>query len=90
MEQLNPKLKSTSLNAVRFKRVWSSRDTEKVALAYTPNCRWRNRSEFVNGRQEIVPFLTCKWTKELDYRPIKELWAFTGNRIAVRFAYEWR
>src|SRR6516162_3649511 len=63
MEQLNPRLKSTSLNAVRFKRVWSSRDPEKVALAYTPNCRWRNRSEFVNGRQEIVPFLTCKWTR---------------------------
>ena len=68
---------------------WNSRDPEKVALAYTPNCRWRNRSEFVNGRQEIVAFLTRKWAKELDYRLIKELWAFTGNRIAVRFAYEW-
>ena len=64
---------------------WNSRDPEKVALAYTPNCRWRNRSEFVNGRQEIVAFLSRKWAKELDYRLIKELWAFTGNRIAVRF-----
>ena len=69
---------------------WNSRDPEKVALAYTPNCRWRNRSECVNGRQEIVAFLTRKWTKELDYRLIKELWAFSGNRIAARFAYEWR
>jgi uncharacterized protein len=68
---------------------WNSRDPEKVALAYTPSSRWRNRSEFVNGRQEIVAFLTRKWTKELGYRLIKELWAFTGNRIAVRFAYEW-
>jgi nuclear transport factor 2 (NTF2) superfamily protein len=62
---------------------------EKVALAYTPNCQWRNRTEFVNGRDEIVAFLTRKWVKELDYRLIKELWAFSGNRIAVRFAYEW-
>jgi len=68
---------------------WNSRDPEKVALAYTPNSRWRNRSEFVNGRGEIVAFLKRKWVKELDYRLIKELWAFTGNRIAVRFAYEW-
>ena len=68
---------------------WNSRDPEKVALAYTPDSQWRNRSEFVRGRQEIVAFLTRKWTKELDYRLIKELWAFDGNRIAVRFAYEW-
>ncbi len=68
---------------------WNSRDPERVALAYTPNSQWRNRSEFVNGRREIVAFLTRKWAKELDYRLIKELWAFTGNRIAVRFAYEW-
>jgi uncharacterized protein len=67
---------------------WNSRDPEKVALAYTPNSRWRNRSEFVNGREAIVAFLTRKWAKELDYRLIKELWAFTDNRIAVRFAYE--
>jgi uncharacterized protein len=68
---------------------WNSRDAEKVALAYSLDSRWRNRSEFVNGRQDIVAFLTRKWTKELDYRLIKELWAFTDNRIAVRFAYEW-
>jgi uncharacterized protein len=68
---------------------WNSRDPEKVALAYTVDSRWRNRSEFVNGRQEIVAFLRRKWAKELDYRLIKELWAFEGDRIAVRFAYEW-
>jgi len=68
---------------------WNSRDPEKVALAYTVDSRWRNRAEFVNGRAEIVTFLTRKWAKELDYRLIKELWAFDGNRIAVRFAYEW-
>jgi len=68
---------------------WNSRDPEKVALAYSLDSRWRNRSEFVNGRQEIIAFLTRKWTRELDYRLIKELWAFTDNRIAVRFAYEW-
>jgi uncharacterized protein len=68
---------------------WNSRNPERVALAYTEDSRWRNRAEFVNGRQEIVSFLTRKWTRELDYRLIKELWAFTENRIAVRFAYEW-
>ena len=68
---------------------WNSRDPSKVALAYTRDSRWRNRAEFVNGRAEIVAFLTRKWTRELDYRLIKELWAFDGNRIAVRFAYEW-
>ena len=68
---------------------WNSRNPEKVALAYTEDSRWRNRAEFVNGRQEIVSFLTHKWSRELDYRLIKELWAFTENRIAVRFAYEW-
>jgi nuclear transport factor 2 (NTF2) superfamily protein len=68
---------------------WNSRDPEKVALAYTVDSRWRNRSEFISGRQEIIAFLTRKWNKELDYRLIKELWAFTDNRIAVRFAYEY-
>lgn len=68
---------------------WNSRNPEKVALAYTPDSRWRNRAEFVNGRDEIVPFLDRKWKKELDYRLIKELWAVDGNRIAVRYAYEW-
>lgn len=69
---------------------WNSRTPEKVALAYTVDSRWRNRSEFVNGRAGIVAFLTRKWAKELDYRLIKELWAFGENRIAVRFAYECR
>ena len=69
---------------------WNSRTPEKVALAYTIDSHWRNRSEFVTGRQEIIAFLNRKWTKELDYRLTKELWAFGGSRIAVRFAYEWR
>ena len=68
---------------------WNSRDPERVALVYTPDSYWRNRSEFIRGRTEIIAFLRRKWTKELDYRLIKELWAFTENRIAVRFAYEW-
>ena len=69
---------------------WNSRDPERVSLVYTPGSRWRNRAEFITGRPEIVAFLTRKWAKELDYRLIKEIWAFTDNRIAVRFAYEWR
>ena len=69
---------------------WNSRDPERVALAYTEDSRWRNRGEFVRGRAEIVAFLRRKWTRELDYRLIKELWAFHQNRIAVRFQYEWR
>jgi uncharacterized protein len=68
---------------------WNTRDPQKISLAYTVDSRWRNRSEFVTGRPEIVGLLTRKWQRELDYRLIKELWAFTGNRIAVRFAYEW-
>jgi nuclear transport factor 2 (NTF2) superfamily protein len=68
---------------------WNSRNPEKVALAYTPDSRWRNRTEFVNGRDQIVQFLDRKWKKELDYRLIKELWVVDGNRIAVRYAYEW-
>lgn len=68
---------------------WNSRDAVKVAGAYTETSRWRNRAEFVNGRDEIVAFLKRKWAKELDYRLIKEVWAFDKNRIAVRFAYEW-
>lgn len=68
---------------------WNTRDPEKVSLAYTVDSRWRNRSEFIRGRDEIVAFLTRKWARELEYRLIKELWAFEGNRIAVRFAYEW-
>ncbi|MEU5001312.1 nuclear transport factor 2 family protein [Streptomyces sp. NPDC021622] len=69
---------------------WNSRDPEKVALAYTEDSRWRNRAEFVTGRAAIVAFLSRKWDRELDYRLIKELWAHDSNRIAVRFAYEWR
>lgn len=68
---------------------WNTRDPERVALAYTVDSQWRNRAEFITGRGEIVAFLQRKWSKELDYRLIKELWATAGNRIAVRFAYEW-
>ncbi len=68
---------------------WNSRNPEKVAQAYTENCAWRNRAEFVTGRSAIEEFLTRKWTRELDYRLIKELWAYAENRIAVRFAYEY-
>jgi uncharacterized protein len=68
---------------------WNSRDPARVALAYTEDSRWRNRSEFLEGREAIEAFLKRKWARELDYRLIKELWACQGNRIAVRFAYEW-
>lgn len=69
---------------------WNGRDPQRVALAYTIDSQWRNRAEFPVGREQIVEFLTRKWAKELDYRLIKELWAYEGNHIAVRFAYEWR
>ena len=69
---------------------WNSRDPERVSLAYTVDSAWRNRAEFFSGRPAIVEFLRRKWAKELDYRLIKEVWAFEGARIAVRFAYEWR
>lgn len=68
---------------------WNTRDPERVALAYTEDSEWRNRSEFINGREEIKAFLTRKWAKELDYKLRKELWAFRENRIAVTFEYEW-
>ena len=68
---------------------WNSRDPERVSLAYTEDSRWRNRAEFPRGRAEVVRFLQRKWAKELEYRLIKEVWAFAENRIAVRFAYEW-
>ena len=68
---------------------WNSRDPARISLVYTPDSQWRNRAEFPKGREAIVEFLTRKWAKELEYRLIKELWAFEGNRIAVRFAYEW-
>jgi uncharacterized protein len=68
---------------------WNSRDPQRVSLVYTLDSEWRNRSEFPKGREQIIEFLTRKWAQELDYRLIKELWAYTDNRIAVRFAYEW-
>ncbi len=68
---------------------WNGRDPERVALAYTLDSRWRNRAEFLRGRSEIVAFLRRKWARELDYRLVKEVWAFTENRLAVRFVYEW-
>jgi uncharacterized protein len=68
---------------------WNSRDPARVALAYTVDSQWRNRAEFITGREAIVAFLSAKWRRELDYRLIKELWAFSDTRIAVRFAYEW-
>lgn len=69
---------------------WNTRDAHKVSLAYTEDSEWRNRDEFLHGRPEIIAFLERKWAKELDYKLRKELWAFTDNRIAVRFEYEWR
>jgi len=84
-----PFTRETASQKIRLAEdAWNTRDPEKVSLAYTPDSRWRNRSEFLNGRQEIVAFLKRKWAHELEYRLIKELWAFGGNRIAVRFAYE--
>ncbi|HTZ35899.1 MAG TPA: nuclear transport factor 2 family protein [Stellaceae bacterium] len=87
---LPPFTRETAIAKIRMAEdAWNSRDPQRVALAYSEDSRWRNRSEFISGRTEIVAFLTRKWAKELDYRLIKELWAFTDNRIAVRFAYEW-
>lgn len=87
---LPPFSHETATQKVRLAEdAWNSRDPEKVALAYTLDSSWRNRAEFVSGREAIVRFLERKWAKELDYRLIKELWAFDGARIAVRFAYEW-
>lgn len=86
---LPPFTQETAIQKVRMAEdAWNSRDPEKVSLAYTPDSRWRNRAEFLNGRPEIVAFLKRKWARELDYRLIKEVWTFAGNRIAVRFAYE--
>src|SRR6478752_3699404 len=86
---LPPFTRETAIEKVRLaENGWNSRDPEKVALAYTVDSWWRNRAEFMQGRPAIIDFLTRKWRKELDYRLIKELWAFEGSRIAVRFAYE--
>ena len=85
-----PFTEETATQKVRMAEdAWNGRDPAKVALAYTPDSTWRNRAEFLNGRAEIEAFLTRKWNRELDYRLIKELWTFGGNRIAVRFAYEY-
>ena len=87
---LPPFTRETAIEKVRqAEDGWNTRDPEKVSLAYSVDSHWRNRSEFIDGRAEIVAFLTRKWNRELDYRLIKELWAVTENRIAVRFAYEW-
>ena len=86
-----PFTRETAIEKVRLaENGWNSRDPEKVALAYTVDSWWRNRAEFMNGRVAIIEFLTRKWRKELEYRLIKELWAFEGSRIGVRFAYEYR
>ncbi|MBS1994093.1 MAG: nuclear transport factor 2 family protein [Cyanobacteria bacterium SZAS LIN-2] len=85
-----PFTRETAIQKVRLAEDgWNSRDPQRVARAYTADCRWRNRAEFIVGTDQIVAFLTRKWNRELDYRLIKEIWAFEGNRIAVRFAYEW-
>lgn len=93
MEQrhpLPPFTLETALQKVQMAEdAWNTRDPQKVALAYTVDTEWRNRDQFVNGRQEVVAFLTKKWERELDYKLKKELWAYTDNRISVRFEYEW-
>jgi nuclear transport factor 2 (NTF2) superfamily protein len=86
---LPPFTETTAIEKVRLAEdAWNRRDPAKVALAYTPDSQWRNRAEFINGRAEIEAFLTRKWARELDYRLVKELWTFAGDRLAVRFAYE--
>jgi nuclear transport factor 2 (NTF2) superfamily protein len=80
---------TAALKVRSAENAWNTRDPERVSLAYTADSRWRNRAEFFSGREAIQAFLVRKWNRELDYRLIKELWAFAGNRIAVRFAYEW-
>ncbi len=87
---LPPFTRDTAIQKVRLAEdAWNSRDPRKVAQAYTPDSKWRNRAQFLTGRKEIETFLTTKWNKEHEYRLIKELWAYTNERIAVRFAYEW-
>ncbi|MGR3569803.1 MAG: nuclear transport factor 2 family protein [Pseudooceanicola nanhaiensis] len=85
-----PFTEETALRKVRMAEdAWNTRDPDRVVLAYTPDTRWRNRSDFLAGRDEVHAFLTRKWQREQEYRLIKSLWAFTEDRIAVRFAYEW-
>jgi uncharacterized protein len=83
-------LETATLKVRRAEDAWNLRDPAKIALAYTPDSRWRNRDRFLNGREAITVLLVEKWAGEIDYRLIKELWAFAENRIAVRFVYEWR
>lgn len=83
-------VETATLKVRLAENAWNSRDPERVSMAYTPDSAWRNRAEFFQGRAKIVEFLERKWAKELEYRLIKELWAFTPNRIAVRFQYEWQ
>lgn len=94
MEPRNPLPPFTEATArqkvLMAENAWNSKDAERVASAYTPDSQWRNRNEFVQGREEIVAFLKGKWEREIDYVLRKDLWAFNGNRIAVRFQYEWR
>ena len=88
---LPPFTRETAIQKIRMAEDgWNSRDPQRVSLVYTPDSVWRNRAEFLSGRPAIVAFLTRKWHKELEYRLIKELWAFTDERIAVRFVYEWQ
>jgi len=88
---LPPFTLETAMQKVRMAEdAWNTRDPEKVALAYTEDTTWRNRAEFLAGRDEVRQFLKRKWAREIDYRLIKEIWTFAANRIAVRFAYEWR
>jgi nuclear transport factor 2 (NTF2) superfamily protein len=88
---LPPFTRETAIQKTRMaENAWNTQDPEKVSLAYTVDSTWRNRSEFILGRENIVNFLTRKWAKEQEYRLIKELWAFSDNRIAVRFSYEWQ
>ena len=87
---LPPFTRETAIRKTRLAEdAWNTRDPQRVALAYTEDSVWRNRAEFFQGRAAIIEFLTRKWSRELDYKLIKELWAFDGNRIAVRFQYEW-
>ena len=87
---LPPFTRETAAQKARMAEdAWNSRDPQRVAAAYTPDSRWRNRADFFAGREAIVAFLTRKWAAELDYRLVKDLWAFDNNRIAVRFQYEW-
>ena len=87
---LPPFTLETALQKVQAaENAWNTRDPERVSLAYTPDTEWRNRAEFINGREAVRAFLERKWNRELDYRLKKELWCFLGNRIAVRFEYEW-